>query len=346
MRLILDSRLAGLLVYYRAFPREPSRARELDLAIERIVPIPDITLMAVLHALADAADAREPVGLIAARGDARGFAMPIAPGAWGRRVPATRDTLRSLDEIERGLHDPGRAARGDLQIPPDQLAELRAALRRVRGRFRRIEVRSAPLGADPLTLAGFRDFFGAGQLLAPAVGAFDVTVNPRVIANRGDFARRIDAEVGLTTGVLYPSGPEVGRWAPPDLFAPRRAAPDPTRGGPGGRFFLKVWEAGSDPHPRFGSTSSATDVESVREFVDRRIMPGSAYAGGPFPLAGLWTNGRSALAASFVLPGDPPYRELIACDPPTSNGRDVVGEWSDLPSPVPPSARERVPGPG
>ena len=347
MRLILDASLAGSRLYYRAFPREPSRARELDLAIDRIVPIPGITLMALLRALADAADAREPVGLIAARGDSLGFAMPLAPGASGRRVPATRDALRRVLDVERGTRESVQVARDDLHIPPDQLADLIAALRRVRGRFRRIEVRSAPLGADPFTLAAFREFFGAAQVLAPTVGAFDVTVNPRIVPDRPGFARRLDAESGLITGILFPSDSGIGRPAPRDSFAPRRADPEATRGRPGGRFFLKVWVAGVSPHPRFGSTSSATDVPIVRAFVDRLVAHGSGYSGGAFPLTGLWTPGRSAMAAPFVLPGDPVYRELIASDPPTSIGREPLGEWSGLSTPgiTPPSARARVPGP-
>ena len=347
MRLILDDTLAPSRSYYRAFPREPSRSRALDLAIERIASIPDITLATLLRALADAADAREPVALIAARGDAFGFAMPIFPGTTGRRIPATRDALRRVLEADRGPRELDRVARDQFQIPPEPLADLLGHLHRVRGRFRRIEVRSAPLGADPHTLAAFRAFFGTPQLLAPTVGSFDVTVSPRILPDRRGFPRLLDAEAWRAAGLLSSTDGGFERSASRDPFEPYRADPDATRGRPPGRFSLDIWEAGLAPHPRFGSAASATDVEAVRAFVDRLVMPGSSYAVGPFPLSGLWAPGRSSMAAPFVLPGDPAYRELIASDPPTSIGRDTPGEWPEptASAATPPSARARVLGP-
>ena len=209
MRALIDaSGWPEALAYYRMFPHEPSASRALDIHIDRIVPIQQITLEKVLDEILalDEADGDEILivthGTVE-EGNPGGLSMPLAEGC---AVDAMRDEVRVLTEaavaVREVASDPLgwtrfienpldrrkvqasatreqapelfqkwlQASARSLDLSQERLLEIVKKRNLVADLgLQRVEIRACNLGAFPDAMFRLRQFFGAQRLLAPQV---------------------------------------------------------------------------------------------------------------------------------------------------------------------------------
>ena len=203
----------------------------------------------------------------------------------------------------------------------------------------RLELRACNIGKEKDTMETVRKFFGAIKLTAPTVGTFfhSPILPSTVVRLRPQRARSV-----LGTGRLPgPTGirvraetNSVGVIPGPEDSATRGflrttviAGPTPSLARSGMHlgvveqsffaFTLTIQETSA-----FHYKASATvvngadgrqDWSTVREFITGWILPNSSYAGGAFPIAGLWTPDIQDLP--FVLPNETSYTRLMEMTP-------------------------------
>jgi hypothetical protein len=337
MRALIDaSGWPEALAYYEMFPHEPSASPALDIHIDRIVPIEQITLEKVLDAMLAVDEAGGDQILIVAHGTVEegspgGLSMPLAENC---AVDAMRDAVRALTEaavavretasdplawtrfIENPLDRRNVQASGtreqapalfqkwlqtrarSLDLSKERLLEIVAKRNRIADRaFERVEIRACNLGAFPDAMRVLREFFGAQSLLAPQVITLSGSLRVHILEDLNQYQEWIQSRGGVGAT---------------DAFAEMESANGRCFGE---AFCLRIQEASPESY-RFELEAAALSEQAVQSWVEDYIMPGSAFSGvGALKVAALWTLGRPGHPQPYVLPGEDAYRGLIASEP-------------------------------
>jgi hypothetical protein len=323
------------LAYYQMFPHEPSASPALDMHIDRIVPIQQITLEKVLDEMLAVDEADGDGMLIIARGTVEegnpgGLSMPLAARC---AVDAMRDQVRALTEaavaVREAASDPLgwtrfienpldrrkvqasatreqgpalfqqwlQARARSLDLSKERLLEIVAKRNRVAARaFQRVEIRGCHLGAFPDAMSALREFFGARSLLASQVVTLYGNLRVQILEDLNQYQEWIQARGGA---------------GPADAFAEMDNANGRCFGE---AFCLRIQEASPESY-RFELEAAALSELAVQSWVEGCIMPGAAFLGsGALQVAALWTVGRSGHPQPYVLPGEEAYRGLIASE--------------------------------
>jgi hypothetical protein len=324
------------LAYYRMFPHEPSASRALDIHIDRIVPIQQITLEKVLDEMLALGESDCDEILIAAHGTVEegnpgGLSMPLAEGC---AVDAMADAVRALTEaavaVRETASDPlgwtrfienpleRRRVRASatreqapallqqwleararsLDLSKERLLEIVAKRNQIVDRaFERVEIRACNVGAFPDAMSALREFFGAQSLLAPRVIALCGNLRVQILEDLNQYQEWIQARGGA--GAM-------------DAFAEMESANGRCFGE---AFCLRIQETSPESY-RFELEAAALSELAVQSWVEDYIMSGSEFSGsGALKVAALWTLGQSGHPQPFVLPGEDAYRGLIASEP-------------------------------
>ncbi len=337
MRALIDaSGWPEALAYYEMFPHEPSASPALDIHIDRIVPIEQITLEKVLDAMLAVDEAGGNQILIVAHGTVEegspgGLSMPLAEHC---AVDAMRDAVRALTEAAVAVREAGSdplawtrfienpldrrsvqasATREEvpalfqkwlqtraqsLDLSKERLLEIVAKRNRIADRaFERVEIRACNLGAFPDAMRVLREFFGAQSLLAPQVITLSGSLRVHILEDLNQYQEWIQSRGGVGAT---------------DAFAEMESANGRCFGE---AFCLRIQEASPESY-RFELEAAALSEQAVQSWVEDYIMPGSAFSGvGALKVAALWTLGRPGHPQPYVLPGEDGYRGLIASEP-------------------------------
>lgn len=212
---------------------------------------------------------------------------------------------RWVEQSAQRLKLPGKPQR-------EALRRLIRKMKRVRDLvLSRVELRACNIGSDEITMKAVRRFFGCVQLLAPSAETFYMsrlgvfTMNALALqftrnqASQGarrpgpQGAARLDAAAVLQA--LRTHNTRVFEGAAKAVIFSLTV--DEVQ-----RFHYRGYAAA--PSQGAGPTPNWTNV---RTFVDRFIMPGSAYSSGSLPVAGFWTPG----STPFLMPNEQEYLDSI-----------------------------------
>jgi hypothetical protein len=324
------------LAYYRMFPHEPSASPALDIHIDRIVPIQQITLEKVLDEMLALGESDSDEILIVAHGTVEegnpgGLSMPLAEGC---AVDAMLNEVRALTEaavaVRETASDPlgwtrfienpleQRRVRASatreqapallqqwleararsLDLSKERLLEIVAKRNQIVDRaFERVEIRACNVGAFPDAMSALREFFGAQSLRAPRVIALCGNLRVHILEDLTQYQEWIQARGGAGTT---------------DAFAEMETANGRCFGE---AFCLRIQETSPESY-RFELEAAALSELAVQSWVENYIMSGSAFSGGgALKVAALWTLGQPGHPQPYVLPGEDAYRGLIASEP-------------------------------
>ena len=323
------------LAYYQMFPHEPSASPALDMHIDRIVPIQQITLEKVLDEMlaVDEADGNEILILAhgtVEEGNPGGLSMPLADGS---AVDAMRDQVRALTEaavaVREAASDPLgwtrfienplerrrlrasatreqapallqqwlEARARSLDLSKERLLEIVAKRNRIADRaFEDQEPGNQRRVFGLYAMSALREFFGARSLLASQVITLYGNLRVQILEDLNQYQEWIQARGGA---------------GPADAFAEMDNANGRCFGE---AFCLRILEASPDSY-RFELEAAALSELAVQSWIGDYIMPGSTFSGrSALKVAALWTVGRSGHPQPYVLPGEEAYRGLIASE--------------------------------
>jgi hypothetical protein len=334
MRALIDaSGWPEALAYYRMFPHEPSASPALDMHIDKIVPLEQITLEKLLdEMLAVGEDDGNEILIVAhgtvEEGNPGGLSMPLAEGCpvdamrnevravteaavavretasdplgWTRFIENPLDRRRVQDSATReqgpALFQEWLQARArSVGLSKERLLEIVKKRNLVVDRaFQRVEVRACNLGAFPDAMRALREFFGAETLLAPRVIALCGSLRVHILEDLNQYQEWIQSRGGVGTT---------------DAFAEMESANGRCFGEV---FCLRIQETSPESY-RFELEAAALSELAVQSWVEEYIMRGSTFSGsGSLKVAALWTLGRWGHPQPYVLPGEEAYRALIA----------------------------------
>lgn len=200
----------------------------------------------------------------------------------------------------------------------------------------RIELRACNIGSEPDTMEAVRKFFGVDHLTAPIVGTFFGWVPVFAMAPANGLSdhlgvigaaqqpgplRALPRVLDARSGALMAQTDHSRRaFLPVEgyVFDPRN---DPSLKAAHFQFILTIDEIAAFKYSLFAYVVAAPNSHSpnwskVRNFLDEWVMPGSTYASGGFPLAGLWTAEEGVVETPYVLPGEMGYLRCIEQAPP------------------------------
>jgi hypothetical protein len=318
--------------YYRMFPREPSVRPEWDMEFnpDEIVRVEGMTLLKLLEAMAAPPVASVVMVLTygTVEGEDDGMVMPIGSGFRGQRAAsATTAALQVISDCERNPNTIQDVAERVLMVSRGTLESILSLRRELEGRIERLEFRACNLGKLDYVLGAIREFVGAGYALAPKNFMLYGQVDPVLGFPESTFQQWVETHQGPAVSAVYEGSDAPAERRFQDCFLSTEvcndAAPDSASGdlcvpidgtGPlADSFFLKIWEAASEPRHEWAISAAARSPGDIRPWIDRNIYPKSGYSSGPFHIEAIWTLG--VLGRPYVLPMEAGYREMIGCSP-------------------------------
>jgi hypothetical protein len=286
--------------YFQTFPQL------LDLQVTQVREIRPMTFERILQLMLSS-DQKDFV--IDVHGSAKGLSIPLARGTEIAAVKQSLVILLQIDHVQQAVREAGNDLRRwqrilrIIQAPQvdsvpqlgnardsveDWISRRVSALGLTAGRvntliqamlelqakdLQKIEFRSCKMGQDPDALHTFREFFEAKRVGAPDVRSGIATVNPHI--GRGPMLalRRDHPQAEIST------------------------LPD------GSRFGLRL-RISPSPSIDVSSFAAADSWGAVRQWIARRIMGGTRYRTGGFPIHFLETD-------PPAFPADRAYRSHI-----------------------------------